>query len=90
LNSFCKDCRHKDVPKFLKIHYNKLVKKTFIECPTNDKKILGCTIKYKKIRWEEVSKYLLKRETLSKKEYNRLKAFLLKEKVKEHEKRKDI
>lgn len=73
MNSYCKECIHRDIPSFLKEKFNKIIHDTFIECPTNDKKVASCFINTCIIDWEKFIEYCIKEEVLSDKEIKRLK-----------------
>ena len=52
MNNFCKNCVNMKVPSSLKEKFNVSYNKTFLECPTNDEKVVGCLIKERlKIDW---------------------------------------
>ncbi|HUS49824.1 MAG TPA: hypothetical protein VMZ91_06645 [Candidatus Paceibacterota bacterium] len=72
MNDFCKRCNHKHIPDLLKEKFNELIKKTFIECPTEDKKIVFCFINKIDIEWENFFKYILAEGLLQEDELSRL------------------
>ena len=68
MNNFCKDCPQRRVPNILKEKYNQFVAKTFIECPFNDKQVVGCLIKDLNIKWEDFFKWIIQKEVLTDRE----------------------
>jgi hypothetical protein len=73
LNEFCKTCQHANVPADLKDKFNKVVDKTFIECPTNDKVIAGCLIKNLNIDWVKFVQYLREHGAITEDQVSNLK-----------------
>jgi len=74
LNSFCKDCEHKNVPAIFKEKYNTSVNKFFIECPLHDEKVVYCFNKNFNIKWQEFYEWLVSKGMLSKNEREFLEA----------------
>ena len=59
MNSFCHNCIIKDIPKSIKDKFNEHYKPTFLECPTNDPKVVGCLIKEQVvINWNSFCNWL--------------------------------
>ena len=73
MNQFCETCPHKEIPKYLKENFNKVVDTTFIECPTSDKKVVGCLIKNLSIEWVKFVQYLREHGAISEDEVKKLK-----------------
>ena len=71
MNSFCKDCVNAKVPSSLKEKFNDTYKKsninkTFLECPINDPKVVGCLIKERqKINWNSFCVWLNDNKSLT-------------------------
>jgi hypothetical protein len=74
LNSFCKNCQFKEVPKILKDKYNKFSQKIFIdECPLSDKKVVGCTTSiFQQVDWDAFIMFLIEHNLLSQQEIEEL------------------
>jgi len=69
LNDFCKECQNRDVPKSIKDKFNEGFKNTFVECPTSDKKVVGCVIPINfKINWDSFCVWLEEQNDLTVKE----------------------
>lgn len=73
MNNFCKVCKHKNIPSFLKENFNKLGQNTFIECPIDDERIAGCLIANLAIDWKKFVQYLYENEALTVKQIEMLK-----------------
>lgn len=73
MNNFCKRCNHSSVPVLLKEKFNETVSLTFLECPTDDKLIVGCLIKKLEIDWIGFFKHLTKQGFLKDNELSKLK-----------------
>lgn len=58
MNKCCINCQHRKIPAEVKASFNDLVNKLFYECPLNDKRIYGCTVKYMNIDWANFMEYL--------------------------------
>ena len=58
MNKCCINCPHRKISSELKAEFNRLVNKVFYECPLNDEKIFGCTVKYMNIDWVSFMEYL--------------------------------
>ena len=78
LNSFCKNCQFKKVPKLLKDKYNKYVQKIFVdECPIFDGRVKGCTTKmFHQVEWEAFVLFLLEKNFLSQEEIKQFDGFV--------------
>jgi len=72
LNYFCETCAYKNIPWFMKEKFNKVVKPTFLECPLNDEKVIGCLIKNINIDWKKFVQYLLEHQAITQEEINKL------------------
>jgi len=69
MNRFCKNCPHSEVPAVLKELYRDMAPLNFFkECPINNDKIYGCTMKYLLIDWKSVCKYSFQKGLLTRDE----------------------
>lgn len=73
MNNFCNSCKHRKIPKILKVKLNEYYYPYFVFCPISDNQIFGCRIKYLDVEWDNFYKYLLERDLLTKNEINNLK-----------------
>lgn len=67
INKYCKICKHRIAPKFLREFYNKENKFNFFnteECLIEDD-LAGCTLFFKDINWEGYLNKYLKRHPLT-------------------------
>lgn len=58
MNKFCFNCRHRTVSKIIRHKFNKFVRPAFLNCPINDKNIVGCTVKFTHVDWGSFIKWL--------------------------------
>lgn len=72
MNNFCIKCKHRNIPNLLKSIFNRNAKITFIECPTNDKKIAGCLIKRINIDWKNFFNHALLKGLIKDNELSKL------------------
>jgi hypothetical protein len=67
LNSFCKNCKFKKVSKILKEKFNRYSQKIFVDdCPTEDKRVVGCTTTFfYEIDWEPFLLFLIEKNFIT-------------------------
>lgn len=62
MNKFCKTCTHRLISDDIKTEFNNFAGVVFLECPLDDKYVIGCTIKEIEIDWESFKKHLKKKK----------------------------
>lgn len=72
MNKFCKNCTHRLIPKILKNKFNNLNYPLFVNDFMDDPKVIGCTVKFIKMKWKEFFVFLLERDLLTDKEKKEL------------------
>jgi len=73
MKNFCKDCVHSTVPNTIKEKFNNFASTTFLECPSEDEKVVGCLIKNIDIKWLDFFVFLRENKQLEEIEINSLK-----------------
>lgn len=72
MNSFCKNCRHRDIPQVLKKKFDEKIEPFFGECPLDNEKIVYCFTERYRVDWLGVISILLEEEGLSAEEIEEL------------------